>query len=405
MQRFFTFFLIALAGMLTSCVSTSPQPASPQQRSQLPSPASSTTDAKTSPYVVSPMLPATAVTSFPDTAPAKAGGQVGLILPLKSATFGLAANAVKQGFMAAFAFQPKNHRFSVKVYATDDQPGSMLDAYQLAIQEGSQIIIGPLTRNGVTKIAGSGLVNVPTLALNIPENDTALPPNLYFFGLSVEGEARQVAHIAFKQGKTTATTITANTPLAKRSQQAFMEEWEKLGGTLIAQYSFTDDINSFSTLRGALSNNLPDMIFLSADYRKARLVRPYLGAPIPTYATSQINSGRNEPSRDVDLNDIQFVDMPWLLQQDHPAVMIYPRMEKFISADLERLYALGIDAYRLAEIMLFSPTSRTVALDGVTGKITLSTDQQIIRELTPAIFRQGIATLPDATSSPDAPTP
>jgi len=297
--------------------------------------------------------------------------------------------------MAAFAMQPNNHRLSVKIYATDDQPSSILDAYQLAIQEGSQIVIGPLTRNGVTNIAGSGLVNVPTLALNIPENDTALPPNLYFFGLSVEGEARQVAHIAFNQGKTTAGTITANNPLSKRSQQAFMEEWKRLGGKILAQYTFTDDINSFSMLKEALSGNPPDMIFLAADYRKARLVRPYLGTPIPIFATSQINSGRNEPGRDIDLNDIQFVDMPWMLQPDHAAVMVYPRPDKFVSADLERLYALGIDAYRLSE-MLLSSQSRNLTLDGVTGQITLSGENQILRELTPAIFKQGIATLPGA---------
>ena len=136
----------------------------------------------------------------------------------------------------------------------------------------------------------------------------------------------------------------------------------------------------------------PDMIFLAADYAKARLVHPYLGVTIPTYSTSQINSGKNEPGKDIDLNGIQFVDMPWLLQPDHPAVMIYPHQEKFFSADYERLYALGIDAYRLADILLTSP-NRNITLDGVTGKITLSGDNQVMRELTPGVFRQGIATL------------
>ena len=400
MQRTLTFFLLALAGMLTSCANISPQPTGPQQRivksvQYPPQTSTRAPEAQTSPYIVTPNAPAISVTPLPATSPAKAGGQLGLILPLKSATFGPAANAVKQGFMAAFVFQPKNLRFSVKVYATDDQPGSMLDAYQLAIQEGVQVIIGPLTRDGVTTIAGSGLVNIPTLALNIPENDTALPSNLYFFGLSVEGEARQVARLAFNQGKTTAGTLSANTPLAKRSQQAFTEEWKRLGGKITAQYIFTEDINSFPMLKANLAHSAPDMIFLSAGYQKARLLRPYLGTLIPIYATSQINSGKNEPARDVDLNDIQFVDMPWLLQPDHPAVMIYPHMDKFVSADVERLYALGIDAYRLAELML-SSQSRNISLDGVTGRITLNGDNQILRELTPAIFKQGVATVPDA---------
>lgn len=399
MQRFLIFLLITCAVLLTGCANVTPrqeQPGlriiKPVQAAQQVMPAS-LSEAQTSPYVVTPNnTPNTATNS---TTLERREGQIGLILPLKSSAFSRAADAVKQGFMAAFGLQTKNQHASVKIYATDDQPGSILESYQLAIQEGSQIIIGPLTRNGVTSIAESGLVSVPTLALNIPENDTSLPPNLYFFGLSVEGETRQVAHMAFNEGKINAVTLTANTPLSKRSQQAFMEEWQNLGGKIIAQYNFTDNISSFSTLRSALAKSEADMIFLAADYTKARMVRPYLGVPIPTYATSQINSGKNEPARDIDLENIHFVEMPWLLLPDHPAVMVYPRPEKFIGPDYERLYALGIDAFRIAEIFL-SSSNRNFVLDGVTGQITLNNGNQFMRELTPAIFHQGIATTPEA---------
>lgn len=299
--------------------------------------------------------------------------------------------------MAAYSLSSPSSRqkLPVRIYPTTEQDESILEAYQLALQEGNLIIIGPLTRSGVTALARSNLVTIPTLALNIPENDIPLPANLYSFGLSVEGEARQIAHMAYNEGKKTAATVTANNPLAKRSQQAFIDEWQKLGQKVIAQYSFNNDVNSASTLRDALAKKAPDMIFLAAGVEKARMVRPYLGITNTTYATSQISNGKSEPARDVDLNGIQFLDMPWLLQPDHPAVMIYPHPEKFVSADLERLYALGIDACRLSDMLLSSP-SRNLSLDGVTGRITLNGDNQILRELTPAIFKQGIATLPDA---------
>ncbi len=330
-------------------------------------------------------------------APDTPKGSIALLLPLKSALYSKAAEAVKQGFMAAYSQSPAsgNQKLPIRIYPTGDQVESILEAYQLALQEGNLIIIGPLTRSGVTAIAESKLVNIPTLALNIPENDIALPANLYSFGLSVEGEARQIARMAYNDGKKSAATVTANNPLAKRSQQAFIDEWQKLGQKVIAQFSFTGEVSSVSTLRDALAKKSPDMVFLAADVEKARMVRPYLGVTNATYATSQISGGKNEPARDVDLNGVVFLDMPWLLQPDHPAVMIYPRQDKFISADLERLYALGIDAYRLSE-MLHSSPNRSLTLDGVTGRITFSGDNQILRELTPATFRQGIATLPDA---------
>lgn len=396
MQHFLFFLLITFAVTLNGCASSSPQqqPFNKPIHAAQPETPASLPEAQTLPYIPSPF---DAPNSSANNATLEGhGGRIGLILPLKSTAFSRAANTVKEGFMAALSLQTKSQQPAVKVYVTDDLPGSILEAYQLAIQDGSQIIVGPLTRNGVASIAESGLVSVPTIALNIPDNNTSAPPNLYFFGISVEGEARQVARMAFNEGKMNAVTLTANSPLSKRSQQAFSEEWQHLGGKIVAQYGFTDNVSSYYTLRSAVAKSEADMIFLAADYTRARMARPYLGVPIPTYATSQIYGGKNETSRDIDLENIRFVEMPWLLQPDHPAVMIYPRQEKFIGPDYERLYALGIDAFRIAEIFLSSSNNNFV-LDGVTGKITLDHGNQFTRELTPAVFHQGIAVSLEAT--------
>ena len=70
------------------------------------------------------------------------------------------------------------------------------------------------------------------------------------------------------------------------------------------------------------------------------------------------------------LNGVRFVDMPWLLQADHPAVMVYPRLQAGDDVEFERLYALGIDAFRLGLELLKG--TREPALDGVTGQISLT---------------------------------
>ncbi len=79
-----------------------------------------------------------------------------------------------------------------------------------------------------------------------------------------------------------------------------------------------------------------------------------------------------EPANE--MNGTRLVDIPWQLQPDHPAVMVYPHpvvaADQKRSADLERLYALGIDAYRLAREIAAGRTS--FVLDGVTGRLAVS---------------------------------
>ncbi|HEX4857426.1 MAG TPA: penicillin-binding protein activator, partial [Usitatibacteraceae bacterium] len=57
--------------------------------------------------------------------------------------------------------------------------------------------------------------------------------------------------------------------------------------------------------------------------------------------------------------------------------------------DYERLYALGIDAWRLTQQVLKAGKPREVApLDGVTGKITLD-GRQFVRTLSAVELRDG----------------
>ena len=78
--------------------------------------------------------------------------------------------------------------------------------------------------------------------------------------------------------------------------------------------------------------------------------------------------------------------MPWLLQPDHPAVMIYPRQD-YRDPDLDRFYALGIDAFRVTQEMLSGKPVTT--LDGVIGRLTLRRRPPVPRALTAAQFSDG----------------
>lgn len=315
---------------------------------------------------------------------------IALILPLKSESFGTAAEITRQGFITA-AGRQGGSRLPVKTYATTEQTDEILATYQLALAAGAQIVVGPLTRDGVSALATSGMVRVPTLALNVPENFPVLPSYMFTFSLQVENEARQIAMLAKQEGKRKALIVSADTLLDKRMQQAFAEEWEKLGGVILKPLFFTGEQDSLLTLKQAVEISGADMVFLALDAIKARQVRPYIDLSVTIYATSQIFSGNSQGTMNFDLNGIRFVDMPWVLQSDHPAVMIYPRPKSAVIVDLERLYALGIDAFRITQDLSALGPYSGYALDGVTGQISLNPNHQFVRELTPAIFYQGQA--------------
>ncbi len=321
-----------------------------------------------------------------DAGAATSEPHVALLLPLGSHRFSRHADAVRQGFIAAAKVAAKDAP-PVRIYSVNEDTLNVLTIYEQAVESGAQLVVGPLTRNGVAALAASNLVTVPTLALNALEPRSPQPARLYLFGLTVELEARQVARLAFDDGRRNAFIISDDTALGKRMREAFLGEFARFGGITVAEFSFGADPASLNKLRQASNLGVADMVFFALDLARARTVRPYLGNILALYATSQVSAGRSGALAALDLNLVRFVDMPWLLQADHPAVMIYPRPPFGDVADFERLYALGIDAFRICLELLRS--NHEPVLDGVTGHIRLTRDQQFVRELTTAQYVDG----------------
>jgi outer membrane PBP1 activator LpoA protein len=316
-----------------------------------------------------------------------AGGEVALalLLPLASVDFASAAEALKRGFLAANTHG--GEKLAIGIISTDASSASILSGYDQAVKLGARLVVGPMTRSGVSALAGSKRVSVPTLGLNLPEDNAPLPARFYTFGLALEAEAQLVAQTAHAEHFKSAILVSAKSPLAQRSRDAFADAWKRLGGRIRAAYEFGPQTD-LPALRETLATAAVDMIFLSADTEQARAVRPFLNNVIDVFATSQVNSGRSDAFANVDLNGIRFVEMPWLVQPDHPAVMVYSRPQG-ITAELERFYALGIDAFRVAAALIEGP--RRLSLDGVTGHLEFD-GSQVTREPVQAVFRNGVGT-------------
>ncbi len=332
---------------------------------------------------------ATADAPTPGAAP-----NLALLLPVDSPDLGPAARAVQQGFMAAAKILHAG--LPIRVYADFDDQHSVVDAYNEAVSNGAVAVVGPLTREDIRKLAAEPGLPVPTLALNVVEGSASR--QLYFFGLAIEAEAQQVARLARRQKLRQAIVISDSDPLSRRLQYAFEEQWTALGGSVAQEIDFDGD----AAVLAAISPTPDSMVFLATDIEKSRLIRPYLPNSLPVYATSQIFAGNSDTLVNFDLDGIRFVDMPWLMQMDQPAISAYPRANPPLPTDQERLYALGIDAYNLIQILIANQMKTALPFDGVTGTIRLER-QTFVREALPSLFVQGHAQWADAPIAPAAP--
>lgn len=366
-----------------------PQPATPPARPAVQMPI----DPRASPPPPQPEAPlpppvATAPPSLPELPPPPVplpktdGPAVTLLLPLDAPEFQPAAEAVQRGFLAAMAAEGRT--LEVVTRRTDASDERVLADYDAAIQAGTRLVVGPMTRSGVAALARTNRLAVPTLALNQPEGSVAVPSSLFVFGLAVETEARQSARRAWTDGQRIATVVSAPTPLSRRSRDAFVDEWLALGGHLIEVIEVAPRADP-ALVTEILDRDPPHFVFLADSGERARQLRPYLGSQMPVYATSQVNT-TSDPLKNLDLNGVQFADMPWLLRPDDPAMARYPRPPG-LQGDLARFYAVGIDAFRIAAALLDG--QRDFEFAGVTGRIAVHGSGLVARRPVGATFRDG----------------
>jgi outer membrane PBP1 activator LpoA protein len=350
------------------------------------------------PYAQQPMVPmpglgipgpqapsagAPATPAAPAAAPVapvpRNGLPIALVLPLDSPLYGRAAEAVRAGFAAAAA--AAGARFDV--YAHDD--GGVVDAFARATAAGARVIVGPLVRNDLKALAASGIALPWTIALNQLDESGTLPPHVYTLALAVESEAVQLARRAQADGAHGVVIVSDDTPLQQRFAGAFTGEWLLLGGAAPVTFRVDRAPEMLALLRKEVAKAAPDAVLLALGPQDAALVRPYLGQVL-AYAGSQIND-HQPPESLRDLDDVRFVEMPWLADPANPEFAKIARPD-YANALLDRLYALGVDAFRVAQAFVDGAPAR-LAFDGATGHLTLDASQQFLREESVMQFRDG----------------
>lgn len=352
--------------------------------------------------------------------------KVALLLPF-TGRFAAQAEAVRDGFMAAH--YASGSVPEVALFDTTDYPGGASRAYAEARAWGAGFVVGPLTREGVTELATPNPATgapapadpaTPLLALNYLDGGAATGDRLWQFGLLPEGEAEAVAEHAIALGLTRAVALHPKGDWGARMLAAFQRRFEELGGVLLSAQLYDPAVaeKDFSTsitrmlnidesrsradlvqaLLGGKLESEPrrrrdaEFVFVAARDREAPLLRAQLrfhrASDLPTFATSSVY--RTDGAPETDLDGIEFADMPWAIDAADPNRVELAALWPEGVARQARLYALGLDAYRLIPQLANLPAPLVEPVPGATGLLSMQDGHRIRRDLFWARFERGV---------------
>jgi outer membrane PBP1 activator LpoA protein len=348
---------------------------------------------------------------------------IALLLPLKGELSAQGA-AVKEGFFAAYYIDAKKRSVGLpKIMVIDtNSDKDVLPAYQKALAQGAEFVVGPLTKPALETLMKTGNPQIPILALNTI--DTISESEIYQFGLTPENEARQAAIRAYKNGSHKALLFIQEGSWGKRVADAFSQAFVHEGGEVTEVVFFTPRENMAEMVKKSLhiadaevaavqqaartgqgvqfaakARDDVDMVFMAAMPTEARQIPPmlayYFAKSWPVYATASVYSGSPNPKLDQDLNGVTFCDIPWLIEEPQHANMGTPdttvqQLWPTQPRPQTRLYAMGVDAYEIIPLLPRMSVKSSYAFDGATGVLTLNDRQQVQRGLPCTKFVQGV---------------
>jgi len=326
-------------------------------------------------------------------APGDQPRQIALLLPL-SGRAESAGVAVRDGFLGAYYDSGTASRPRLRVYdvAARDTPS----VYLQALADGSDFVVGPLTREEVAGLASLADGRAATLALNFLPEGVVVPERFYQYALSPEDEAREVARRAMGDGHISGVALVPQSDWGRRVLAAFAAEFTAAGGQLVDQADYAPDTADFNELlrqllhttglRGSTPRPDAQFIFVAAQPVRGRLIRTQLrfnyASALPVYATADIYDPAGPDN--VDLEGVRFPDMPWVLDPYGPAAAAREtagRAWPERAGQHGRLHAFGYDAYRLVGELRRLRGQKSSPLAGLTGRLSVDDQGRIHREL------------------------
>ena len=326
----------------------------------------------------------------------------------------------------AVATTSANPGAELKIYDTSAQP---LDQVLAQVQQdGASIVVGPLLKNNVEALMKSN-TTLNVLALNQPEQ-VQNRANICYFALSPEDEARDAARHIHEQGKQAPLLLIPRSTLGDRVANAFAQEWQTLGGGVVLQQKFGSAAELRAGVNGGagialngspVSASLPqqqsvtiggltipapptdaqisgggkvDSAYIVATPEEIAFIKPMIamrngsqsGATL--YASSRSAQGTAGPDFRLEMEGLQYSEIP-MLAGSNPQLMQQALGAVRNDYSLARLYAMGVDAWSLANHFSQMRQVQGFEINGNTGALTATPDCVINRKLSWLKYQQG----------------
>lgn len=352
---------------------------------------------------------------------------ISVMLPM-TGRLAAVGRAVRDGFVAGYLADLSQPTAATKpsVNATffDSNVHSDAKLAQLSQENASSVIVGPLVKQRAQGVvAALSLFTVPAnedsnlqsiLLLNRVGDTSVLPantnaPTIHQFAAAIEDEALTLSENLKALGHQRLLVITNQKPWATRAKRALLEQWP--GPTSVAEFQRPREItgavgkamgveasqNRRDQLAKLLDEEIEflprerkdiDAVVTFTDGLESTALVPALkfhfADELPVFATSQT-------ARAADLGALagfQVTELP-LLAEPRATGQNLSAAFKLADSPLVELYALGLDAYRLATWTQWFQQNRAalaadtaVTLEAASGTLTLSREGLIKRALT-----------------------
>jgi outer membrane PBP1 activator LpoA protein len=335
--------------------------------------------------------------------------KIALLLPVTGQASGYAA-IIKSGFDFAWQQLPAEGRPQIQVYDTGVVPVN--DALNQARSEGSDFIVGPLTRTEVD-VAAASSISVPMLALNFLSAGRAAPGGMYQYALSPEEDARAVARRLLAAGQKRGVALAPTGDWGTRVLAAFTQELLAGGGMLVAQAVYDPAGHDFGApIRSVLGTDQSfarrqrlettlgvklefeprsradlNFVFAPGQAANLRLLRPQLrfqyAGTVPVYATADAYAVDGGVANQ-DLDGLIVPALPWLVPNSGSADAVRQAVQTAAgdnTAWQSSLYAFGYDACQLALAIAASGRDHgNVRVDGLSGQLTIDPAGRVHRD-------------------------
>lgn len=323
--------------------------------------------------------------------------RVALLLPL-SGPLAAAGKAVRDGFVSAYLHN--EGQVEVEVFDSNAQP--IEQAFGQIEQWQADVVLGPLAKGNLERINALN-PSMPVLGLNYLAKNQPTSNNLFQLGLAIEDEADTLVARLVADGYERILVLHNEQDWAVRAANQLSRSWpynltvepfadvrtvtEAVGRGMFIDTSQLRSqriyrlIDSHIEFTPRARTDL-DAVVAIMDNTQANALVPALkfhfASQLPVYASSQTVRGAKR-SKITPLAGFRVSELPWLMLTE-PLQQTVQDSFSLRGSSLSSLYALGADAYRVADRLPILKVSTDLGMLGNTGALWVDAERRFHRQ-------------------------